>query len=191
MPSRIDLRGFSGLVLRGIGDGKTYCIVMRTSAGVRSGIEYVAQIASHKNKWESIRVLISSFGPVAIANGSTRARARPSLTAGKSATAGNFWDTKELVRVMMYTLSFFDVSRVTRARQRCSIRTLRGSCLRKLGLVYAVRPTKSTLEKIYQNISTWCAEAGKAVVELLAYHETVLSCTKQNERVEKLDVRLW
>lgn len=68
IPSRINLRGFSGLLLRCIGDGKNYTIVLRTAGGVRSGVEYIAQITSHKNKWESVRIPISSFEPFSMAD---------------------------------------------------------------------------------------------------------------------------
>lgn len=61
LPSRVNLRGFSGLVLRCIGDGKRYYIVLRTTEGIKNGIEYVAKISSHKNKWESVRIPLSSF----------------------------------------------------------------------------------------------------------------------------------
>lgn len=61
VPSKINLRGFSGLLLRCIGDGKKYYIVLRTLEGVKNNVEYVAEINSHKNKWESVRVPISGF----------------------------------------------------------------------------------------------------------------------------------
>lgn len=61
VPSRVNLRGFSGLLLRCVGDGKKYFVVLRTSEGVRNEVEYVAGIKSHVNKWESIRIPISSF----------------------------------------------------------------------------------------------------------------------------------
>lgn len=61
VPAKLNLRGFSGLLLRCIGDGKNYFIVLRTGEGVRDGIEYCAKIKSHKNKWGSLRIPISSF----------------------------------------------------------------------------------------------------------------------------------
>ena len=60
IPSRINLQGFSGLLLRCIGDGKAYYLVLRTAQGVQENVEYVAKIDSHK-KWTSIRIPISSF----------------------------------------------------------------------------------------------------------------------------------
>lgn len=66
VPSRVNLRGFSGLLLRCIGDGKKYFIVLRTGTGVRTGVEYVAQFQSHKNKWESVRVPLSAFKPYSL-----------------------------------------------------------------------------------------------------------------------------
>lgn len=61
VPSRVNLRGFSGLLLRCIGDGKSYYVVLRTQKSVKNGVEYVAKIKSHQNKWETVRIPISSF----------------------------------------------------------------------------------------------------------------------------------
>lgn len=61
VPSKINLRGFSGLVLRCVGDGKKYYIVLRTKEGVKKEVEYVAEIKSHPNKWQSVRIPISGF----------------------------------------------------------------------------------------------------------------------------------
>lgn len=72
VPTKLNLRGFSGLLLRCVGDGKKYYIVFRTSEGVRSEIEYVAEIQSHKNKWESVRIPLSSFQAYGIKDHSLR-----------------------------------------------------------------------------------------------------------------------
>lgn len=61
VPSRISLKGFSGLILRCIGDGKTYSMVIRTAEGVKNNVEYVASIKSHKNKWQSVRIPLTAF----------------------------------------------------------------------------------------------------------------------------------
>lgn len=72
VPSRVNLRGFSGLVLRCVGDGKSYFIVLRTADGVKNNVEYVAEIKSHKNKWQSVRIPISSFEACSLKDGSRR-----------------------------------------------------------------------------------------------------------------------
>lgn len=66
IPTRINLRGFSGFLLRCIGDGKEYSLVLRTSEGVRTGVEFVAQFKSHKHKWDSIRIPLSEFKAISL-----------------------------------------------------------------------------------------------------------------------------
>lgn len=68
-PSRINLRGFSGLLLRCIGDGKSYFVVLRTANGVANDVEYVMQFKSYKNKWDSVRLPISEFQAISIKDG--------------------------------------------------------------------------------------------------------------------------
>lgn len=72
VPSRVNLRGFSGLLLRCIGDGKRYFMVLRTSEGVRTGVEYVAMFQSYKNKWDSVRIPLSSFQPYSLTDRSPK-----------------------------------------------------------------------------------------------------------------------
>lgn len=81
VPSRVNLRGFSGLLLRCIGDGKNYFIVLRTASGVKQGVEYIAGIKSHRNKWESLRIPISTFKAHDIKDHSRR-RDAPELDRG-------------------------------------------------------------------------------------------------------------
>jgi uncharacterized protein YbjT (DUF2867 family) len=61
VPAKISLRGFSGLILRVIGDGKPYRFVLRTAGGAKEGVEYVVTFATRRGKWETIRLPISSF----------------------------------------------------------------------------------------------------------------------------------
>lgn len=72
IPSRINLRGFSGLVLRCIGDGKNYFVVLRTGEGVRAGVDYVAEFKSHSKKWESVRIPLSEFKPYSLTDKSLK-----------------------------------------------------------------------------------------------------------------------
>lgn len=81
VPSKLNLRGFSGLILRCIGDGKEYSIILRTTEGVKNKVEYVAQIQSHKNKWDSIRIPLSSFKAYSIDDHTLR-RDAPELDRG-------------------------------------------------------------------------------------------------------------
>lgn len=71
-PSRVNLRGFSGLLLRCVGDGKPYFVVLRTVEGIRAGVEYVATFTSHQNKWESIRIPLSEFLPYSLTDGALK-----------------------------------------------------------------------------------------------------------------------
>lgn len=69
IPSRLNLRAFAGLVLRCIGDGKDYCIIVRTAEGVRAGVEYVGTFPSRQNKWESVRLPFDTFVPISLTDG--------------------------------------------------------------------------------------------------------------------------
>ncbi|PXF49230.1 hypothetical protein BWQ96_01019 [Gracilariopsis chorda] len=81
VPARVNLRGFSGFVLRCIGDGKNFFLVLRTSESVKNGVEYVAELKSHMNKWESVRIALSSFKPFDMKDG-TKRRDAPQLDRG-------------------------------------------------------------------------------------------------------------
>jgi uncharacterized protein YbjT (DUF2867 family) len=72
VPARFNLQGFSGLIMRCIGDGKPFRVVLRTAAGVKVGIEYVAKFTSRKNKWETVRLPLSQFLPRSIVDGFKR-----------------------------------------------------------------------------------------------------------------------
>jgi uncharacterized protein YbjT (DUF2867 family) len=71
-PAKINLLGFSGLVLRCIGDGKGYRYVLRTASGVRSGVEYVASFSTRTAKWETKRLPIASFVAYDLETGAVR-----------------------------------------------------------------------------------------------------------------------
>lgn len=64
-PRRYNLAGFSGLVLRVIGNGKRYRLVLRTRAAAARGVQYVATFGTVKNKWLTIRLPFSEFVPYA------------------------------------------------------------------------------------------------------------------------------
>lgn len=66
VPSRLNLRSFAGILLRCIGDGKAYCVVIRTAEGVRAGVEYIATFPSRRNKWESVRLPFDNFVPTSL-----------------------------------------------------------------------------------------------------------------------------
>ncbi|GAB0494770.1 hypothetical protein MMPV_006066 [Pyropia vietnamensis] len=64
-PRRYNLAGFSGLVLRVIGNGKRYRLVLRTRAAAARGVQYVATFGTIKNKWLTVRLPFSEFVPYA------------------------------------------------------------------------------------------------------------------------------
>ncbi|OSX80709.1 hypothetical protein BU14_0033s0053 [Porphyra umbilicalis] len=64
-PRRYNLLGFSGLVLRVIGNGKRYRLVLRTRGAAVVGLQYVATFATVKNKWTTVRLPFSEFTPYA------------------------------------------------------------------------------------------------------------------------------
>lgn len=71
LPAKIGLGNFAGLILRCVGDGKTYTVVVRTSGGSAAGIEYYQTFHTKKHKWNSVRLPLSGFKsrPVAIKDG--------------------------------------------------------------------------------------------------------------------------
>lgn len=77
VPAKINLQGFSGLVLRCNGDGKSYRFVLRTAEGIKAGVEYVSSFQTRKGRWETVRLPISSFTPRDISNGMVRKDAAP------------------------------------------------------------------------------------------------------------------
>jgi len=60
----LNLGEYSGLVLRVIGDGKKYTVVLRTDEFARSGIEYHADFVSKTTAFDTIRLPFSNFVPV-------------------------------------------------------------------------------------------------------------------------------
>lgn len=81
IPGRFNLRGFSGFLLRCIGDGKCYNFVLRTSEGVRTGVEYVAEFQTRPSKWMSIRIPLSEFKAVSLTDRSFK-RDAPKMNRG-------------------------------------------------------------------------------------------------------------
>lgn len=63
--SPLNFRGFSGVIIRCIGDGKTYSFVVRTSESDARGMQYVARFStlpsSSKSKWCTVRLSFSRF----------------------------------------------------------------------------------------------------------------------------------
>lgn len=78
VPIKMNLSGFSGFLLRCIGDGKQYFLILRTRESVKLGIEYIAEIQSHKHKWDSVRIPFSFFKPYSLTDG-TLNRNAPNL----------------------------------------------------------------------------------------------------------------
>ena len=62
-PAEHDLRGFEGLVLRVLGDGKTYGVRLRTDATF-DGVNYQAKLATEAGLWTEARVPFETFRPV-------------------------------------------------------------------------------------------------------------------------------
>ncbi|GJQ15525.1 hypothetical protein GpartN1_g7316.t1 [Galdieria partita] len=56
-----DLEEFEGLIIRCIGDGKTYGLELRTRSGDNAQVEYLARFRTVPNKWLTIRLPFSKF----------------------------------------------------------------------------------------------------------------------------------
>ncbi|KAA8497699.1 Uncharacterized protein FVE85_5284 [Porphyridium purpureum] len=56
-----NLKGFSGVILRVIGDGNTYRIALQCGSTQSAGVSYVASFKTEKSKWATIRLPFSSF----------------------------------------------------------------------------------------------------------------------------------
>lgn len=61
VPARIGLTGFSGIIMRVIGDGKKYSYILRTAEGVRENVEYAAVFTTKKGRWETVRLPFQQF----------------------------------------------------------------------------------------------------------------------------------
>lgn len=77
VPAKINLSGFSGLILRYIGNGKPYRFILRTAEGVRESVEFVSTFSSKKNVWETVRLPISSFAAYDVDSGALCRDATP------------------------------------------------------------------------------------------------------------------
>jgi len=69
---KLNMRGFSGFILRCLGDGKQYRLVLRTGAGDAAGVTYEMLFRTLESKWTTVRLPLASFkarsntgGPVA------------------------------------------------------------------------------------------------------------------------------
>jgi len=60
----LNLGEYSGLVVRAIGDGKKYTVVLRTAESFRSGLEYHADFESSTKNFDTVRLPFSTFVPV-------------------------------------------------------------------------------------------------------------------------------
>jgi len=58
---RYNLEEFEGLIIRCIGDGKTYGLELRTRSGDNAQVEYLARFRTIPNKWLTIRLPFSKF----------------------------------------------------------------------------------------------------------------------------------
>ena len=61
-PAAHDLRGFAGIVLRVLGDGKTYGLRLRTDAAF-DGVSYQAPLPTEAGRWTEVRLPWSAFRP--------------------------------------------------------------------------------------------------------------------------------
>jgi len=60
-PAPLDLGEYSGLIVKAIGDGKVYTVVVRTESFETDGIEYHADFAAQANTFSTARLPFSSF----------------------------------------------------------------------------------------------------------------------------------
>lgn len=60
----MDLSEYSGLVVRLIGDGQRYTLIVRTSEHAGSGLEYHGDFTSPKTKFGSVRLPFSTLAPM-------------------------------------------------------------------------------------------------------------------------------
>lgn len=60
-PEDPNLRGYSGLVIRVIGDGNTYRLSVQCGSSAEAEIHYVASFTTVKGKWKTFRLPFSSF----------------------------------------------------------------------------------------------------------------------------------
>uniref|UniRef100_A0A7S2ZMD3 NADH:ubiquinone oxidoreductase intermediate-associated protein 30 domain-containing protein n=1 Tax=Rhodosorus marinus TaxID=101924 RepID=A0A7S2ZMD3_9RHOD len=67
---KLNMRGFSGLVVRCLGDGKQYRMVFRTGPGDKNGVIYEAEFATVSGKWSTIRLPLVSFKPRSLSGSS-------------------------------------------------------------------------------------------------------------------------
>lgn len=87
-PRRYNLAGFSGLVLRVIGNGKRYRLVLRTRAAAARGVQYVATFGTVKNKWLTVRLPFSEFAPYAAGTASPWQQPSRRSASGMAAVSG-------------------------------------------------------------------------------------------------------
>jgi hypothetical protein len=60
-PLKLNLREYSGIVVRLLGDGKPYRVVVRTGVYYETGVQFEVEIATQPNKWQTHRLPFSSF----------------------------------------------------------------------------------------------------------------------------------
>ncbi|HIJ74983.1 MAG TPA: CIA30 family protein [Candidatus Hydrogenedentes bacterium] len=62
-PRDVDLRGYTGLILRVRGDGKRYGLRLRTRADF-DGVSYQAPLPTKAGEWQEVRIPFADFKPV-------------------------------------------------------------------------------------------------------------------------------
>ena len=83
-PAQHDLQGFTGLILRVFGDGKTYGARLRTD-GSFDGVSYQAKFDAEAGRWSEIRLPFNTFEPVYRGR---RVEGHPALDPGAIKTFG-------------------------------------------------------------------------------------------------------
>ena len=64
IPANFNLKGFSGLILRCIGNGKRYSVMLRTPEAAKMNVLYKMDFKTVKGRWLIVRLPFSEFRPV-------------------------------------------------------------------------------------------------------------------------------
>lgn len=165
----LNLGEYSGLVIRAIGDGKKYTVVLRTLEYAKSGLEYHADFESRTKSFGTVRLPFSTFVPV---RDGRRAVGAPELDRRKlaglalafypqrnnpSQTTGEFYlsvsnvkayrkrDEPEIVYISDAAVDAVDSEDESTAAPRVRTKLQGERMLRASGLTYfIVRPTQLT-----------------------------------------------
>mmetsp|Transcript_58 Transcript_58/g.93 ORF Transcript_58/g.93 Transcript_58/m.93 type:complete len:590 (+) Transcript_58:93-1862(+) len=78
-PDRCNLRGYSGIILRVLGDGKSYRFAISTLESEPVDVVFTATFETVKNKWSTVRIPFSKFVPSTRRQIAARTRGAPEL----------------------------------------------------------------------------------------------------------------